>query len=293
MNREHELTRLAQQWEELTIANDRMFSMVMENNAICRELLRRIFPELAIDRVQRVTVQKQVNTPLDARTVRFDVYIRDDQQRTYIMEMQVANRQNLPYRLRYYLEQVDHSILGPGDNYEKLAGYPTYVVFFCDFDYYGQDRSEYRFEWRNIDEPDLVAGTGQQLVVFNAQASTFHDSIGVAGFLKLMHNQIAVGDPLVEQVIQEMERIKQDPERRRDYMKYELDLMDARSDGMAIGLAEGKKQGLEQGKQESIVAAAKMLLGLELSRTVIVKQLMSAYDLSSAEAERYLKRAQE
>lgn len=73
MNREHELTRLAQQWEELTIANDRMFSMAMENNAICRELLRRIFPELAIDRVQRVTVQKQVNTPLDARTVRFDV----------------------------------------------------------------------------------------------------------------------------------------------------------------------------------------------------------------------------
>ena len=108
-----------------------------------------------------------------------------------------------------------------------------------------------------------------------------------------MHNQIAAGDPLVEQVTREMKRIKQDPERRRDYMKYELDLMDARSDGMAIGLAEGKKQGLEQGKHESIVAAAKMLLGLELSRTVIVKQLMSAYDLSSAEAERYLKRAQE
>lgn len=289
MNREHELTRLAQQWEELTIANDRMFSMAMENNAICRELLRRIFPELAIDRVQRVTVQKQANTPLDARTVRFDVYIRDDQQRTYIVEMQVANRQNLPYRLRYYLEQVDYSILGPGDNYEKLAGYPTYVIFFCDFDYYGQDRPEYRFEWRNIDQPDLAAGTGQQLVVFNAQASTFHDNIGVAGFLKLMHNQIAAGDPLVEQVTQEMKRIKQDPERRRDYMKYELDLMDARSDGMAIGLAEGKKQG----KQESIVAAAKILLGLELSRTVIVKQLMSAYDLSSAEAECYLKRAQE
>ena len=289
MNREHELTRLAQQWEELTIANDRMFSMAMENNAICRELIRRIFPELAIDRVQRVTVQKQVNTPLDARTVRFDVYIRDDQQRTYIVEMQVANRQNLPYRLRYYLEQVDYSILGPGDNYEKLAGYPTYVIFFCDFDYYGQDRPEYRFEWRNIDQPDLAAGTGQQLVVFNAQASTFHDNIGVAGFLKLMHNQIAAGDPLVEQVTQEMKRIKQDPERRRDYMRYELDLMDARSDGMAIGLAEGKKQG----KQESIVAAAKILLGLELSRTVIVKQLMSAYDLSSAEAERYLKRAQE
>ncbi|WP_242364310.1 Rpn family recombination-promoting nuclease/putative transposase [Limosilactobacillus antri] len=295
MNREHELTRLAQQWEELTIANDRMFSMVMENNAICRELLRRIFPELAIDRVQRVAVQKQVNAPLDARAVRFDVYIRDDQQRTYIVEMQVANRQNLQYRLRYYLEQVDHSILGPGDNYEKLAGYPTYVIFFCDFDYYGQDRPEYRFEWRCVDQPNLTAGTGQQLVVFNARASAFHDKIGIEGFLKLMHNQIAAGDPLVKQITGEMKRIKEDPERRRNYMKYELDLMDARSDGMAIGLAEGKKQGiqqgLEQGKQQSIIAAAKMLLDLKLSHTVIVKQLMSAYDLSSDEAERYLAQA--
>ena len=34
-----------------------------------------------------------------------------------------------------------------------------------------------------------------------------------------------------------------------------------------------------------------MLLGLKLSHTVIVKQLMSAYDLSSDEAERYLKQA--
>lgn len=98
-----------------------------------------------------------------------------------------------------------------------------------------------------------------------------------------MHNQVIAGDPLVSQIVDEMNRIKQDPGRRRLFMKYELDLMDARSDGMAIGLAEGKKQ--------SIVAAAKMLLELKLGHTVIVKQLMSAYDLSSDEAERYLKQA--
>lgn len=79
-------------------------------------------------------------------------------------------------------------------------------------------------------------------------------------------------DPLVEQITGEMKRIKEDPERRRNYMKYELDLMDARSDGMA----EGKKQ--------SIVATIKILLDLKLNHTVIVKQLMSSYDLSSTEA---------
>lgn len=47
-NREEQLQIAAAKWERLTIANDQMFSMVMENNEICLELLRRIFPELAI-----------------------------------------------------------------------------------------------------------------------------------------------------------------------------------------------------------------------------------------------------
>lgn len=83
----------------------------------------------------RTAIQKQVNAPLDAR-VRFDVYLQDDQQRTYIVEMQVANHDNLPYRLRYYLEQADHNILSPGDSYDKLKHYPTFIVSLCDFDYY-------------------------------------------------------------------------------------------------------------------------------------------------------------
>ena len=284
---EQQLQKLEKQWEKLTIADDRMSSMVMENNDLCQELLQRIFPELKIRRVQRVAIQKQVNTPLDARTVRFDVYIRDDQNRTYIVEMQVVNRHNLPYRLRYYLEQVDRNILGPGDRYEKLARFPTYVIFFCDFDYYGLGWPEYRFEWRCVDRPELAAGTGQQLVVFNAQAKEFHDKIGVAGFLKLMNNQITVGDPLVDKITGEMNRIKHDSERRRNYMKYELDLMDARSDGIAIGLAEGKKQE----RQQTILAAAKMLLNLKLNHEEVVEQLTRTYHLTQSEAKEYLENA--
>lgn len=143
--------------------------------------------------------------------------------------------------------------------------------------------------------PELAAGTGQQLVVFNAQAKEFHDKIGVAGFLKLMNNQITVGDPLVEKITGEMNRIKHDPERRRNYMKYELDLMDARSDGIAIGLAEGKKQGLEkgreQGRQQTILAAAKMLLNLKLNHEEVVEQLTRTYHLTQAEAKEYLENA--
>lgn len=284
-NRKEQLQLAAAKWERLIIANDQMFSMVMENNKICLELLRRIFPELVIKRVARTAIQKQVNTPLDARTVRFDVYLQDDQQRTYIVEMQVANHNNLPYRLRYYLEQADHNILSPGDNYDKLKHYPTFIVFFCDFDYYQKGRSEYRFEWRCTDDNQLAAGTGQQLIVFNAKATNFRDNIKLQGFLKLMHNQVIAGDPLVSQIVDEMDRIKQDPGRRRFFMKYELDLMDARNEGMEKGLAEGKAHQ----QAEDIKLTAKLLHNLGIAKSEILSSLSDTYQLSPAEAEHYLK----
>lgn len=82
-------------------------------------------------------------------------------------------------------------------------------------------------------------------------------------------------------------------------MKYELDLMDARSDGIAIGLAEGKKQGLEKGReqgrkqerQQMILAAAKMLLNLKLNHEEVVEQLTRTYHLTQAEAKEYLENA--
>lgn len=106
-----------------------------------------------------------------------------------------------------------------------------------------------------------------------------------------MNNQITVGDPLVDKITGQMNRIKHDSERRRNYMKYELDLMDARSDGIAIGLAEGKKQGLEKGRQQTILAAAKMLLNLKLNHQETMEQLMKTYRLTQAEAKEYLENA--
>lgn len=73
-----------------------------------------------------------------SRKVRYDVYVRDDRGRIIVIEMQVANKGNLPLRLRYYQEQIDHGLIRPGDNYRTLTHHPTYVIMFCDFDYFGR-----------------------------------------------------------------------------------------------------------------------------------------------------------
>lgn len=66
-------------WEHLTITNDIMFGKVMENEQICLELIQRSLPELNIKAISRITPQKQITGPISARTVRFDVFVRDEE----------------------------------------------------------------------------------------------------------------------------------------------------------------------------------------------------------------------
>lgn len=274
----NELIRdLINKWNDLKISNDVMFGMVMENQDICLKLIQCSVPELNVKEIRFSQTQRTVNGPIDARGSRFDVYARDGQGRTFVIEMQVANHHNLPYRLRYYQDQIDYDLLKVGDSYEKLAKYPTFVIIFCDFDYYGRGWAKYSFQNRCDRDPSLVAHDGQYKIIFNAKATSFRDNIKIGNFLKLMENQAVMKDPLVSQVVQEMERIKQDPERRQRFMSYEMNLMDARAEGKAIG------------KEEAIMQMAQMLLEYEPDREKVIHKLMDKFHFDHAEAEKYVK----
>ena len=133
-----------EKWEKMTITSDPMFGMVMQNKEICLELINRALPHLKATQIVQLTTQKDINV-VAGRRVRYDVYVQDEDGNIIVIEMQVADRQNLPYRLRYYQEQIDHGLLLPGKDYRDLSLHPTYVIMFCDFDYFG-----YRSEERRV-----------------------------------------------------------------------------------------------------------------------------------------------
>ena len=287
---------LISKWNNLKISNDVMFGMVMENRDICLKLIQCAVPELNVTKIKFNETQRTINGPIDARGSRFDVYAQDEKGRVFVIEMQVANRHNLPYRLRYYQDQIDYDLLKVGDDYDKLSEYPTYVIIFCDFDYYGRGWSKYSFQCRCDRDPKLTADDGQHKVIFNAKADDFHDSIEIGNFLKLMENQPVMEDPLVSQVVQEMERIKQDPERRKKFMSYEMNLMDARAEGKAEGIAEGKIEGRAQGKiegiaegrKETIKTTAQLLFEYEPDREKVIQKLMNKFNLSYDKVKQYV-----
>ena len=89
-------------WEELSISNDFLFGKVMQNPELCKELLQRILPDLNIERIEYPELQKSINMDMDARSVRLDVYVKDEKEVVYDIEMQVSHTKELPKRSRYY-----------------------------------------------------------------------------------------------------------------------------------------------------------------------------------------------
>lgn len=64
-------------WESLGIANDFLFGKVMQDAELCKELLRRILPELDIDHIEYPETQKSILSDAEAKSVRLDVYVKE------------------------------------------------------------------------------------------------------------------------------------------------------------------------------------------------------------------------
>ena len=140
----------------------------MQNPTLCTELVQRALPELAVGPLHLVNPQQDVHSALLARAVRYDIYAQDKAGRTFVLEMQVKDERDLAERIRYYQGMMDQLLLRSGDSYRQLATFSTYVIFFCQFDYYGRGWARYRFEDREITDPKMTAHNGQHSVIFNA-----------------------------------------------------------------------------------------------------------------------------
>lgn len=125
--------------QELTIKHNFMFCAVMMDPEICR-----LFLERALDmQIARVEVNREksfIYNP-DYRSVVLDVYVKDETNTHYDVEMQTVSEKDLPRRARYYHSQVDMEILEAGCEYRDLPN--AYVIFICDFDPFGEKKYRY------------------------------------------------------------------------------------------------------------------------------------------------------
>lgn len=126
----------------IPITNAIMFAKVMSNKDVCKKVLETLL-EIEIDYLEDVKIEHTFDIPDEAKGVRFDVFVKN-QNCIFDIEMQMVNNGELPLRARYYQSICDISTLKKGDSYLKLK--QSYIIFLCNFDLIGDGKVCYVVE---------------------------------------------------------------------------------------------------------------------------------------------------
>ena len=273
-------------WDELGISNDFLFGKIMRNPELCRELLQRILPDLDIERIEYPETQKSIQPDVDARSVRLDVYVKDDKDTVYDIEMQVADTRELPKRSRYYQGMIDLQLIDKGQTYKKLN--QSYIIFICPFDLFGKGRHVYTFENVCKEDTSVSLHDGTTKIFLNAYGMMDDVSEELKAFLDYVAGRDS-DDVFVQKLEEALEDAKRNREWRHEYMTLLMRDQENLEKGMEKGMEKGLKKGMKKGKIYGAISAYR---DLGLTEDVIMMKLTEKFHLSEKEVKEYIESAE-
>ena len=277
--------------EDLTFTDDFMFSQVMKNKEICKEVVETILG-IKVGKIEFLTSQYEIEIDPEAKTIAMDVYLRDEK-KIINVELQNGHRLEMPKRSRYYQAAADIDNTSPGELYSEMKD--NYVIFICTFDPFLQGKAFYKFEniCLNEDKP-LRLNDGTYKIFLNTAAD---DLTLLDPELKLFYDYIRRGtadSTLTEKINSSITELKENRETRRKYMTYTTRIAEAKSEareeGIKYGISIGEKLGeergisigLSQGAYQKAVETAKNALTMHLP----IEQVATLTGLSPEEIEK-------
>lgn len=260
-------------FEELKFGDDYIFSKVMRNEDICKSVLEKILG-LEIKKIEYIEVQKEFETLPGAKGIRLDVYVNDENNTIYNIEMQTENEDNIPKRSRYYQGVMDICNLDKGHSYDIMK--KSFVIFICKFDLFQKQRYIYTFKNYCEEEKELELGDDTVKIFLNTKGTKGNVSPELIQLLKYIDSNIPEGK-LACDIEKEVRRIKNNKAWRAEYMKYECDLAFQRRAGREEGKAEGRAEGMR--------AVIHIMKGSGESDEHIIEALIKQFHINREEAE--------
>ena len=208
-------------WEELDITDDYLFKLIMNHKHICKRMIEKIL-RIKIRDLRYIEEEKTLKHQYDSKGVRLDVYVEDDQNTVYDIEMQVRKSydDSLAKRTRYYQAMIDLDLLQEGASYKQLN--PSFIIFLCPFPLFDGLRHIYTFRSLCLQDPP-----------------------DVANFLSYM-NGTPSNDEFVQEIAATIQQLKMNEEERMNYMTFEMKLNEEREEGREEGREQGRIKGFEE-----------------------------------------------
>ena len=82
---------MAKSFDDLTIADDFMFCKVMQDEDICKEFLEMVLSD-KIGKIIYLSPQNSITAGIEAKSVRLDVFVKDEAGKSYDIEMAFSDR---------------------------------------------------------------------------------------------------------------------------------------------------------------------------------------------------------
>lgn len=153
-------------YDQLEITDSFMFAKVMSDKEICKATLEQIL-NIKIRDIKYLDYEETIQVAPGAKGVRLDIYVEDDKNTVFNLEMQTTSYAELPKRSRYYQDVIDLNIIEKGDTYDILG--VSYVIFICTFDFFKKDRSVYEFENICVEDANIRLNDGTHKIFLNTK----------------------------------------------------------------------------------------------------------------------------
>ncbi|PEG91217.1 Rpn family recombination-promoting nuclease/putative transposase [Lactobacillus sp. UMNPBX12] len=237
--------------EALGFTDDLMFQNVMKDPVACRMLLQEVFPELDIQ-ILNVSTQERIALNTNEKFSVLDVLVKDEQGRRYDMEMQVARKEDMDKRARYYLfKMMEDGFLRQGEEYENLTA--AYVIFILPFDPKGKGLKRYSFVYTAREDPTVELNDGSEIIYLNTKGTKGKIRPGLNDLYRMIEGKPTSNGKFIKYIKKSMDSYRKTVEWRKHVMNTEEVAEAAKQLGMEKGLEEGRKKGMEEGRKEGLI----------------------------------------
>ena len=266
---------MVKRFEELEFKDDFMFCIIMKNPKYCKPFLETVLG-VKINHIEYPSSQESIDLSLDAKSVRLDVYVEDGKGTVYNIEMQTANKYNLPKRMRYYQGIIDLNILEKGRDYRDLK--KSYVIFVCTFDLFGKGRHVYTFENRCVQDLGLALGDDTVKIILNTKGTEEDVSQDMKELLDFIDGKGAGATGFTRDLEEAVQSVRKNEKWRVDYMTLQMSYQEKFEEGYERGIEHGKEELALRMVREGELPAEKiaMYTGLSLKKIKEFQEMLQS-----------------
>lgn len=137
-----------------------------------------------VKRIEIIEPEKVVETGYDSRGIRMDVYVEDDEETVYDVEMQASKKRHFGKRFRYYQSAIDVDVVNKGEGFGKLK--KSFIIFITTYDPYGKGWYMYPFETICSWDSDIKMNDSAMRIVLNTKGTKDKEGHEVSEEIKEM-----------------------------------------------------------------------------------------------------------